>query len=321
MELPFQPGPLDALCDVPGIRVGHAQNASARTGCTAIIPDEGAVAGVDVRGSAPGTREIESMRPVRLVQQVHAILLTGGSAFGLDASGGVQQYLEEHGVGFDAGVAKVPIVPAAVIFDLTVGDASVRPDKEMGYRAAANASNRDTSIGAVGAGAGATVGKIHGPEHAMPGGLGQASEIIGGGVVVAALAVVNAFGDVIDPDSGRIIAGACDSHGGFVNTLAEIRRQGGLLKSPWSGNTTLAVVATNAKLNKEATIKVAQMAQDGLARAIRPVHTLVDGDIVFALSCGSVPCDSAIVGSIAAEVVARAIVRAASDRGESKESE
>ena len=312
MTLPYQPGRLDALCDVPGIRIGHAQNPVARTGCTVVIPDGGAVAGVDVRGSAPGTREIESMRPVRLVQQVHAILLTGGSAFGLDASGGVQQYLEEHGVGFDVGVARVPIVPAAVIFDLAVGDASVRPDKKMGYRAAENASDHDTSAGQIGAGSGATVGKIHGPEHAMPGGLGQASEVIGGAVVIAALAVVNAFGDVVDPDSGRILVGARDKSGRFVDTMAQFRARGAHFTSPWSGNTTLAVVATNAKLSKEEAIKVAQMAQDGLARAIRPVHTLVDGDIVFALSCGNVRCDSAIVGSIAAEVVARAIVRAVS---------
>ena len=210
MEVPFKSGSLDALCDVPGIRVGHAQNTAARTGCTVIIPDGGAVAGVDVRGSAPGTREIESMRPVRLVQRVHAILLTGGSAFGLDAAGGVQQYLEEHGVGFDVGVARVPIVPAAVIFDLAVGEATVRPDREMGYQAAAAATDADRAIGRVGAGTGATVGKIHGPEHAMPGGLGQASEVVGGGLLVAALVVVNAFGDVVEPQSGRILAGARD---------------------------------------------------------------------------------------------------------------
>ncbi|RME00581.1 MAG: peptidase S58 family protein, partial [Calditrichaeota bacterium] len=192
-------GELDAICDVPGILVGHAQNQQARTGCTVIIPEAGAVCGVDVRGSAPGTREVETLKPVRLVKKIHAILLTGGSAFGLDATGGVQQFLEEKQIGFDVGVTKVPIVPSAVIFDLGQGDPFVRPDREMGYEAARRASREDGSMGLVGAGTGATVGKILGPEHCMKGGLGQASQVIGENVVVGALSVVNAFGDVIDP--------------------------------------------------------------------------------------------------------------------------
>ncbi len=310
MAIQITPGPLDGLCDVRGIRVGHAQNLQARTGCTVVIPEHGAVAGVDVRGSAPGTREIEALYPVRLVPKIHAVLLTGGSAFGLDAAGGVQQYLEEKGIGFDTGVAKVPIVPAAVIFDLACGDAKVRPDRAMGYQAAKAANDRDTSLGRVGAGTGATVGKALGPQNAMDGGLGQASEIIDGRLVVAALTVVNAFGDVIDPDSGEILAGARNEAGEFVNTSQFLRQYGLKFADPWSGNTTLCIVATNARLTKEEASKLAQMAHDGLARAIRPVHTIVDGDIVFALSCGEEKANSLLLGTIAAEVVSRSVVRA-----------
>ncbi len=315
MPISYTPGPLNSLCDVPGIRVGHAQNLQARTGCTVVIPENGAVAGVDVRGSAPGTREIEPLYPVRLVPKVHAVLLTGGSAFGLDAAGGVQQYLEEKGIGFDTGVAKVPIVPAAVIFDLACGDSRIRPDRAMGYQAAQAAHDKDASVGLTGAGTGATVGKVMGPQSAMPGGLGQASEVVDGRLVVAALTVVNAFGDVIDPDSGDILAGARNETGEFVNTSQFLRKYGLRFSDPWSGNTTLCVVATNAELNKEEATKLAQMAHDGLARAIRPVHTIVDGDIVFALSCGKEKANSLLLGTIAAEVVSRSIVRAVQASG------
>lgn len=300
---------LDALCDVPGIRVGHAHNVEAKTGCTVILPDGGAIAGVDVRGSAPGTREIELLRPVRLVPKIDALLLTGGSAFGLDAAGGVQQFLEERGIGFDTGVAKVPIVPTAVIFDLGIGDAQVRPDREMGYQAAAAAGPDDAENGAVGAGAGATVGKVLGMARAMPGGLGQASERIGEELVVAALVVVNAFGEIIDPASGKILAGARADDGSFVETLSIFRQNPGYFQRIL-GNTTLAVVATNAALDKQLVTKVAQMAHDGLARTIRPVHTMFDGDIAFALSCGEVPGDPTVIGAIGSELVARAVLKA-----------
>lgn len=303
-------GKLDSLCDVPGIRVGHAHDETARTGCTVILPEGGAVAGVDVRGSAPGTREIESLYPVRLVNRMHGLLLTGGSAFGLDASSGVQKFLEQQNVGFDVGVARVPIVPAAVIFDLAVGDAAVRPDKDMGYRAAAMARAEDASRGRLGAGCGATVGKVLGMENCMAGGVGQASEMLQGDVVIGALSVVNAFGDVVDPASGQILAGARAPDGSFADTLAVLRQQGAEFPQPWSSNTTLVVVATNAALSKEEITKVAQMAQDGLARAIRPVHSWVDGDIVFALSCGNKKANSLVLGAVAAEVVARSIVDA-----------
>ena len=299
---------LDALCDLPGLRVGHAQNKRAKTGCTVIVPENGAVAGVDVRGAAPGTREIELLRPVRLVQHIHALLLTGGSAFGLDAAGGVQQFLEEHGIGFDTGFAKVPIVPTAVIFDLAVGSADIRPDKKMGYRAAQNAVADDASAGLVGAGTGATVGKAAGSEHAMPGGLGQASEQVNDTVVVAALVVVNAFGDVIGKD-GEILVGARANDGTFFDSIALLRKMSAGQQA-FASNTTLAVVATNAALSKEACTKVAQMAHDGLARAINPIHTMYDGDIAFALSCGSEPGDATVIGAVGAELVARAVRKA-----------
>ncbi len=309
MPTHFHPGVLDSLCDVPGIRVGHAQNEQAGTGCTAILPDQPAVAGVDIRGSAPGTHEVALLEPGRLVEHVHALCLTGGSSFGLQAAIGVQQYLEEKGIGFDVGVAKVPIVPAAVIFDLAVGRADVRPDQDMGYEAAQNARDDDTLCGRIGAGTGATVGKILGHEYAVPGGIGQASEVIGEGIVIAALTVVNPLGDVIDPYSGEILAGT-RKDGRFVNTSELMRAHPEKVMQIWGQNTTLSVVATNAALNKLQVTKVAQMAHDGFARVIQPAHTQFDGDLIFALSCGSKKIDTMIVGSIAAEVVARSILKA-----------
>lgn len=301
--------PPKSICDVPGIRVGHAQNDGAKTGCTVIIPETGAVAGIDIRGSAPGTREVEALKPVRLVPQIHAILLTGGSAFGLDASGGVQQFLEERDIGFDVGVTKVPIVPSAVIFDLSEGDPKIRPDKQMGYQAAVNASSEPPEEGRVGAGRGATVGKVLGHEYCMKGGIGTASEKIGDEVYLGALVVVNAFGDVVYPDSGKIIAGAKDAkQNTFLNSekyLAE--NQVEPFEAPT--NTTLGVVATNAKLTKEEAIKVAQMAHDGLGRAIRPAHTPFDGDSIFCLSVGTAACNVMALGLVAAKLVSESIVR------------
>lgn len=298
---------LNSLCDVPGIRLGHAHDLGARTGCTVILPEQPAVAGVDVRGSAPGTREVELLYPVRLISSIHGILLAGGSAFGLDAAGGVQKYLEERGIGFDTGVAKVPLVPTAVIFDLQVGDPKIRPTAEMAYRACLEASTSEARQGLVGAGCGATVGKIRGTQFSMSGGLGMASWQ-NDNLVIGALAVVNALGDIVDP-TGTIMAGARGDRGEWLNTQGFLKQNATRPLRYW-GNTTLAVVATNAAFNKESVTKIAQVAQDGLAQAIRPAHTLYDGDIVFALAVGTEKAEVLAVGAIAAELVAQAIVNA-----------
>ena len=299
---------MSSICDVPGIKVGHFFLTEARTGCTVIIPEQAAVAAVDVRGSAPGTRELELLKPIRLVEKVHAILLTGGSAFGLDAAGGVQQFLEERGIGFDVGVARVPIVPGAVIFDLAIGDPKVRPTKEMGYKACENAREHNDEAGSIGAGCGATVGKLLGMEHCSRGGVGTSSILLPNGVVIGALAVVNAFGEVIDAQ-GNIIAGVKKKSGdGFLSALQLLRQSSEPIT--FSSNTTLAVVATNARLDRQSATKVAQMAQDGLAKAIRPAHTMLDGDIVFVLSTGEIEGDVSTIGAFACEVVAESIRRA-----------
>ena len=299
------------LCDVPGIRVGHSENLPARTGCTVIIPQAPVIAGVDVRGFAPGTRELVLLDPLKSVQKIHALLLTGGSAFGLAAATGVVQFLEEKKFGYDTGVAHVPIVPAAVIFDLATGEAAVRPDAKMGFAACENATADDVTRGQRGVGAGATIGKLLGMDSASEGGIGQASAQLDGGCIVSALAVVNALGDVIDPATNRIIAGARDKNSGkFIDSLAWLKANAGTLQNLW-GNTTLAVVATNARLNKVQATKVAQMAHDGLARAINPVHTKFDGDTIFALSCGEIELDEMVVGAVAADVVSQAVVNAA----------
>jgi L-aminopeptidase/D-esterase-like protein len=311
----------DAITDVPGIAVGQADDYEALTGCSVVLCEGGAVGGVDVRGGAPGTRETDLLRPLHLVQVVHAVLLAGGSAFGLDAAGGVMRYLEEKRVGFDTRLAKVPIVPAAILFDLGIGRPDVRPDAAMGYQACRRASTDRPAEGNVGVGMGATIGKIFGMAGAMKSGIGTASLELGGGAVVGALAAVNALGDVIDPTDGRILAGArpvrwgplrLGGRGPFADTLAILRSAPGrtILRLASRANTVLAVVATNARLTKEQANLVAQMAHDGVARAIRPAHTLLDGDTVFSLSTGRRRVDVTIVGAFAAEVVSRAIVRA-----------
>jgi len=316
----------DTITDVPGIRVGHAHDAEALTGCTVILCEQGAVGGVDQRGGAPGTRETDALRPMHLVTQVHAIMLAGGSAFGLDAASGAVRYLEERGVGFDVRVARVPIVPAAILFDLALGRPDVRPDAEMGYQACLNASADPPAEGNVGAGMGATVGKILGMGQAMKSGLGCASVDIGGGVIVGALVAVNAFGDIIEPRSGKILAGArtlqkgplkIGAEGYFADTMAIMSTFAGrmLLGFSTRENTVIGVVATNARLDKEQANKVAQMAQDGLARTVRPAHTMLDGDTIFALSTGKRKADVNIVGAFAAEVCARAIVHAVQRAG------
>ncbi len=302
-----------AITDVPGIRVGHATDAEAMTGCTVVLcQPAGAVGGVDQRGGAPGTRETDLLRPMHLVDRVHAVLLTGGSAFGLEAAGGVVRWLEERGIGFDAGVARVPIVPAAVLFDLAVGKADVRPDAVMGYAACQAAGEGTVAEGSVGAGTGCTVGKVLGPGRASRAGIGTASVHLGGGLVVGAIVAVNAFGDVVDPRGGEILAGARSLAGdGFADTLAVMKGMVGkaVLRFAGRGHTVIGVVATNARLSKEQVNKVAQMAHDGLARAVRPAHTLFDGDTLFALATGDKRADVNLVGAYAAEVVAEAIVR------------
>ena len=311
----------NAITDVPGIEVGQAQDDQALTGCTVVLCRKGAVAGVDVRGGAPGTRETDLLNPVNLVEKVHAIMLAGGSAFGLDAASGVVRYLEEQGIGFDVGVAKVPIVPAAILFDLNVGKPDVRPDAEMGYHAASAASTNSPEEGNVGAGTGAAVGQILGAKTAMKSGLGTAS-MEANGVLVGAIVAVNAWGDVVDPKNGEIVAGArstnvgplkIGSQGYFADTLELMKTFLGrtTVDGATKSHTVIGVVATNAKLTKAEATKMAQMAHNGLARTIRPAHTMLDGDTIFALSTGRKKADVSTVGAFAAEVMAQAILRAA----------
>ena len=293
---------------VRGIQVGHATHLRARTGCTVVLCKAGAAAGVDVRGFAPGTRETDAIRPGRLVGQAHGVLLTGGSAFGLDAAAGVMRFLEEQGAGFATAHGVVPIVPAAVIYDLGVGDPRVRPDKAMGYRACKAATDAPVPTGRVGAGTGATVGKAPGLNPA-DGGIGSARARLPNGVVVGALVVVNAVGCVVDPATGETVAGGSDGNAGrMVETGAETAQA----RTPaMSGtNTTIGVVATDAALSPAEANTVAAMAHDGLARAIHPSHTLRDGDTLFALSTGKRRADVNEVGILAAEVVAQAILNA-----------
>ena len=304
----------NSIIDVEGIRVGHYTDLAAATGCTVVLCERGASAGVDVRGAAPGTRETALLNPVCLVEQVHAILLSGGSAFGLDAATGVMRFLEKHGSGFDVGVARVPIVPAAVLFDLTIGRADVRPDAEAGYQACVAARSGPIAEGTVGAGTGATVGKLLGPKLATKGGIGTASQEIAKGIVVGAIVAVNALGDVVDPATGQIIAGTrLPDSDGFADSLRLMKSWEGQQPGLGATNTTIGVVATNAYLTKSQATKVAQMAHDGLAMAIRPVHTMSDGDTVFALATGDSSKGAGnvtVIGAIAADVMARAIVRA-----------
>ena len=301
----------DTITAISGLKVGHATDEKARTGCTVILCESGAVAGVDVRGSAPGTRETDTIRPGGLVEKAHAVLLTGGSAFGLDAAGGVMQFLEERGVGFPAGPVRVPIVPSAVIFDLGVGDPKVRPDREMGYHACVNATSAQVLMGQIGAGTGATVGKGPGLQPSN-GGLGSGCRALKSGLIVGAIVVVNAVGNIVDPATGKVVAGAKQPETGeFVDIVGQLSEQGekDLFQTP-NTNTTIGVVGTNAALSPTEVTKVAQMAHNGLARTIHPVHTLFDGDTIFALSIGTHDAPVNTVGVIAAEVMAEAVCRA-----------
>ncbi len=310
--------PRDDLTDVPGFRVGSAEDPDACTGCTVVLgPAEGAVGGVHQMGGAPGTRETDPLRPLHLVDRCHAVLLTGGSAFGLDAAGGVVRLLERKGIGFETRAARVPIVPAAVIYDLGLGRADVRPDAAMGEAACVEAEvGAPVRLGNAGVGCGASVGKIHGMACAMKGGLGSASTEAIAGVFVGALVAVNAFGDVTDREGGRILAGARipgsrPDEPAFADTVAVLKARGAqpLAFGPRATNTVLAVVATNARLDKEGANVLAQMAGSGLARAVRPVHTQVDGDTVFALAAGERDCDVSLLGAVAADLVALATMR------------
>jgi len=300
----------DNLCDVPGVLVGHATDHEALTGCTAVLFEdpEGAIVGVDVRGSSPGTRETDRLGPHGTVRKTHALVLTGGSAFGLAAAEGVVSYLEESGIGLDIGVTRIPLVSAAVLFDLLLGDPAIRPDFPMGYEAAASAKSGDFAQGSVGAGTGATVGKVLGMERAMKGGIGSVSVRLDGGLVVAALAAVNAFGDVRDPKTGRVIAGPRQDDGTLGDTVELLPEAASRLR--WAENTTLGIVATNARLMKSGANKVAQMAHDGLARAIEPVHTTIDGDVAFAVSVGEVDAETDVIGAWGARAMQEAILRA-----------
>jgi L-aminopeptidase/D-esterase-like protein len=294
----------NSITDVPGVEVGHAQNIKALTGCTVVLCRKGAVAGVDVRGGAPGTRETDLLNPINLVQKIHAVLLAGGSAFGLDAASGVMRWLEEHRIGFQTRDTHIPIVPAAILYDLSVGRGDIRPDAKMGYQACVHASDEVTAEGVVGAGTGASVGKVSGMEQAMKSGVGGASIHIGRGVVVGALVVVNALGDVHDPETGKFVAGVR----GDKKTL-DLMRTTAFRIFP-GNNTVLGVVAVNADFSKAEMTRVAGMAHDGLARAIRPAHTQFDGDTIFALATSGKKMDVSTVGAFAAEAVAAAIVRA-----------
>jgi L-aminopeptidase/D-esterase-like protein len=300
------------LTAVPGVRVGHHTRSERPTGCTVVLVESGAVGGVDVRGGGPGTRETDLLDPVNSVQQVHAIVLSGGSAFGLDAATGVVRYLEERGIGVPTGGGPVPIVPAAILYDLWFGDPAVRPDAACGYQAAQGASTGAIAEGSVGVGAGATVGRLRGLERGMRGGLGTASVTLDNGLVVAALVAVNSLGDVIDPHTGAVVAGVRTSDGRGLADARRLLRENASPVAPPLENTTIGVVATNARLSKAQATKVAQMAQDGYARAINPAHGPWDGDVIFSLATGGFDGDAevTVVGALAAEVMAEAIVRA-----------
>lgn len=301
---------MKGLTDIAGIRVGHASDYEALTGCTVILCEKGAVAGADIRGGATGTEEMDVMSPFHIAPHVHAVVLAGGSAFGLEAASGVRRFLEQKGIGFQTGAAAVPIVPCAILYDLAIGKANIRPTREMGEAAAAAAHDGPVAEGCVGAGTGATVGKALGLAHAMKSGIGSFTVELPAGVRVSALAAVNAWGDVVDPRTGRIVAGARKSPDSreFVNS-AELLKSGAGPSIP-GRNTTLAVVATNARLSKVQAARLAQMGQQGLVRAISPVHTSVDGDLCIALATGALEAHPDALGAAAADAVAEAILRA-----------
>lgn len=298
---------------IEGIKCGHAQDLENGTGCTVVLCEAGATAGVDVRGGSPGTRETDLLEPSNLVEQVHGVFLAGGSAFGLDAAAGIMKYLEEREAGFDVTIARVPIVTGAVLFDLVAGNPHIRPDEKMGYEACINAKGKGELLeeGCVGAGTGATVGKYLGPQYAMKGGLGTAAYQVGD-LIVGAVTAVNCLGDVVDPTTGKTIAGMLAEDGktitgteGALLAAAQKAERTNLFK----GNTTIGIVVTNAKLTKAQTKKIASMAHDGFARSIVPSHTFVDGDTIFVLGTGEVEAELNALGFLAAKAVAKSVVR------------
>lgn len=299
------------LTAVDGLKVGHVTLAGRPTGCTVILTDGLAIAGVTQLGGAPGTRETDLLDPVNMVDRIDAIVLAGGSAYGLDTATGVMRWLEEHDRGWDVQVAKVPIVPAAILFDLAVGDdPSIRPDAQCGYEAAGKATDAPVAQGSVGAGAGATVGKLNGMKHAMRGGLGSYAIRRGDGLVVAAIVAVNAVGDIVDPDTGDIVAGVRTDNGKTLADARQIMRAGTFAQPRAGANTTIGLVATNAKLTKAEVNRVAIMANDAFARTIYPAHTMGDGDTVFALATGRLdgPTNVTLIGALAADAMAQAII-------------
>lgn len=306
---------IDAITDVPGLLVGHWTDLGAATGCTAVLYPDGAVASVDVRGGAPATRDTDVLQTGNLVERIHGVLLTGGSEFGLDAAGGVVRWLEERGYGFPVSTGRVPIVVAAVLFDLSLGRPDVRPNAESGYAACEAATGDAVAMGSVGAGTGATVGKALSPQpRLMKGGLGTASERTASGITVGAIAAVNCFGEVVDPESGIVVAGPRgETPGTFADTITVLRERPTLppLLAGAEPNTTIAAVATDAALTKDQARRLAIMAQAGLARAVRPAHTPVDGDAIFVLATGTNEHEADLIqiGALAARAVERAIVR------------
>lgn len=296
---------------IDGIKVGHAQNPEATTGCSVILCEQGATVGVDVRGGAPGTRETDLLNPVNLVEKVHAVVLAGGSAFGLDAATGVMQYLEERHVGFDVRVARVPIVCSAVLFDLTFGNAAIRPDRQMGYQACLNATADLSAEGNIGAGTGATVGKILGMERAMKSGLGSHFMQVGA-LRIGAIVAVNCLGDVIDPETGERLAGLLNEDLSAVADTEEVMIQSYADKrNLFAGNTTIGIIVTNASLTKAQATKLASMSHNGYARSMRPAHSMFDGDTIFTMGTGQVEADLSVLGLLAARAMERAVVSAA----------
>lgn len=299
-----------SILDMENIKIGNAQNREAGTGCTVILCEQGAPTGLDVRGGGPASRESELLKPTAAAQAIHAVLLSGGSAFGLDAAGGVMQYLEERNIGFDVGITKVPLVCQSCLFDLTVGDFRVRPDQKMGYEACVNAAAGNYRDGNAGAGTGATVGKLHGMDGCMKSGIGSYAVQIGE-LKVGAVVAVNALGDIYDWKTGKKVAGLLSDDGRtFLNTEEELYKSYTVVENKFVENTTIGVVLTNGKFDKTQLCKIASMTHNGYARAIRPVHTTADGDSIYAMSVGQVAADQDMVGTLAAQVMSEAILRA-----------
>lgn len=312
MNAPSPLAPQGAITDVAGLEVGHFSDSRRPTGCTVVLARQGAVAGADVRGAAPGTRETDLLQPANLVERVHAVVLAGGSAWGLDAAGGAMRWLEEQGIGLEVGPARIPIVPAAVLFDLYLGDARVRPDAQAGHAACQAASAQPPAEGCVGAGAGALVGKLYGVQRAMKGGVGTAS-VRAGGFTVGAIVACNAMGDVVDPDTGRVIAGArCDDGRTLLDTRRALLAGEPPKRMVAAANTSIGVIATDAVLTKAQACRLATAGHDGFARSINPAHTMLDGDTLFALGTGASgkPAEMVLLATMAAEAVAIATVRA-----------